>query len=148
MINIAEILKSVPTGTKLYSPLIGECILEEVNDDDNYPIKVKVSDNDDLVEHFTKDGKYFDGAYGVNGECLLFPSKENRDWNKFEVEKPYKFKPFDPVLVRDMTSDDWRCNYFSHIDGENYICMGSSWNYCIPYNDETKHLIGTNKSFM
>ena len=44
--NIAEVLKDVPEGTTLYSPLIGECKLIGVVIDDNYPIKVKVNDYD------------------------------------------------------------------------------------------------------
>lgn len=146
--DLVKILKNVPKGTKLYSPLIGECELVEVENSSEYPIKVKIDNNDNEYECFTKNGKYYANEYGVNGECLLFPSKENRDWSKFEVEKPYQFRPFDPVLVRDCESDKWRCNYFSHIEGENYVCVGSTWNYCIPYNSETAHLAGTNKSFM
>lgn len=151
MINIAEILKNVPTGIKLYSPLIGECILEEVNDNDNYPIKVKVSDNDDFVEHFTKDGKYFDDAYGVDGECLLFPSKENRDWSTFKVEKSYEFKPFDKVLVRNKDNEPWSIQFFGYYDElakdvAPYICLGNSmciadtFKQCIPFEGNEKLL--------
>ena len=66
-----------------------------------------------------------------------------------EIEKP-KFdsntlQPFDKVLVRD--GGGWRCDYFSHIDEVNgqypIICVGSCWRFCIPYNDETKQLLGT-----
>lgn len=143
--NLVEILKNVPKGTKLYSTLTGDVELVEVDDNLKYPIRVKSCDIDGCSS-FSKEGK-FNVEY-PNGECVLFPSKENRDWSTFKVEKSYEFRPFDPVLVRDCESDKWRCNYFSHIEGENYVCVGSTWNYCIPYNSETAHLAGTNKSFM
>lgn len=60
-------------------------------------------------------------------------------------EKPEcEFKPFDKVLVRDDKEHDWNADLFSHINKLGYfVCLGSSWVYCIPYNDQTKHLLGT-----
>ena len=78
---------------------------------------------------------------------MLFPSKENRDWNTFKVEKSYEFKPFDKVLVRHNKNANWVCDYFSHKYKDGYTCSGGIiWDYCIPYNDDTKHLVGTNKN--
>lgn len=61
-------------------------------------------------------------------------------------EKPkYEFKPFDKVLVRDSTSEDWTAAFFSHV-GDNpcrYYASGSCYAFCIPYNERTKHLLGT-----
>ena len=75
-------------------------------------------------------------------------------WSKFKVKKP-KFnpntlKPFDKVLARN-DMEDWSCMFFSHIikyeDTYPYACGCSMFNgkftYCIPYNDDTKHLVGT-----
>lgn len=144
MINIAEILKNVPTGTKLYSPIFGDVKLLSIQDELQYPIRVRLCDKD-VLENFTEEGKY--NREYPDGECILFPSKENRDWNKFKVEKSYKFKPFDRVLVRDRETDPWVCDHFSYIRKKNYICSGDvAWRYCILYNDETKHLVGTNKT--
>lgn len=140
--NIAEILENASKGTKLYSTIFGDVELLYVNYELEHLIKVKTCKN--TCEFFDKEGKY--NTHYSNGECVLFPSKEYRDWSKFQVEKSCKFKPFEPVLVRDCESDKWRCNYFSHMDGENYICVGTTWNYCIPYNSTTKHLVGTNES--
>lgn len=58
-----------------------------------------------------------------------------------------KFQPFDKVLVRD-NSCSWKCSFFSHINTENslfpYVVInGGFYQYCIAYNDETKHLINT-----
>lgn len=58
----------------------------------------------------------------------------------------YPFKPFEPVLVRDSKGGLWRANFYSHRDDTgNHVCISGVWNYCIPYNEETAHLLGTNK---
>ena len=58
----------------------------------------------------------------------------------------FEFEPFDKVLVRD-NDNRWRADFFSHLDfeveGHPFICVGGMANECIPYNDQTKHLIGT-----
>ena len=90
-----------------------------------------------------------------DGECLIFPSKEQRDWSKFERfwDKPKKvdrfdpkvFQPFDKVLLRE-EDEQWKAALFSHIDNCSHgaMCCGYFvWKQCIPYNDETKHLLGT-----
>lgn len=60
----------------------------------------------------------------------------------------HQFKPFDKVLVRDSSLATWRANFYSHLAGENnHVCISSTWNQCIPYNEETKHLVGTNKPY-
>ena len=55
-------------------------------------------------------------------------------------------KPFQKVLVRDNNGDDWGCDFFSHII-ENAVlpfkCVSTGWMQCIPYNEETMHLVGT-----
>lgn len=148
-LNLVEILKDCPKGTKLYSPIFGDVELVNVhlNQDGNYPIEVKLSDN--ALDSFTKDGRIFTE---YDGECTLFPSKDQRDWSKFEIKKP-KFdpktlKPFDRVLVRGSNECQWGCAFYSH-KRENekftfrYITTDNVYKYCIPYNDDTKHLVGT-----
>lgn len=85
MTNIAEILKYCPKGMKLYSPIFGECTLYEINNNDKYyPIIVKTFINDvSTPMQFTKEGLYIDGC--LDSECLLFPSKDQRDWYKFRL---------------------------------------------------------------
>ena len=74
MINIAEILKDCPKGTKLYSPICGECRLIKIYDGLGFDV---INDTDDVF-NFS-----YDGRYNLNGECCIFPSKDNRDWNTF-----------------------------------------------------------------
>ena len=73
--NIAEILKYCPKGTKLYSPTWGNVKLIEVTSDE--VIKIKAWK---FTEELTSDGRYSD-----KGECVLFPSKDQRDWSKFRL---------------------------------------------------------------
>lgn len=140
--NVAEILKNCPKGTKLYSLVDGEVTLENVRNIGQYCIEVSV--NDFTSTFLTKDGKLFDNR--PNGECVLFPSKHQRDWSKFKVpgQKPkYQFKPFDKVLVRDYEDRVWECSFFSRIDEDgSYRCINVGWKYCIPY-EGNEHLLGT-----
>ena len=79
--NIAEILKYCPEGTKLYSTIYGEVVLRNVYIDKKYPIEV-VTCNSTIVA-FTKEGHYIKSC--PNTECILFPSKDQKDWNKFRL---------------------------------------------------------------
>lgn len=91
-LNIAEILKDKPKGTKLYSPLCGDCWLvsADYKGDEfgkNFPIIVS-RDKDDGVKalktiSLTAQGTLFENV----GECMLFPSKEMRDWKKFQWKR-------------------------------------------------------------
>lgn len=78
-INIAEILRDCPKGTKLYSPIFGNVSLERLLDYVEYPIYV-VDKNSGQIP-FSKDGLYLTNY--SDAECQLFPSREMRDWRKF-----------------------------------------------------------------
>lgn len=151
MINVAKILKTVTPGKELYSTMHGKVTLESVTDDERYPITV-IPDTGDLIgtpTSLTAEGKYVNDP---EAECVLFPSKTCRDWEKFaEILKLYQtdLQPFDRVLVRDYDDACWAASIFSHIEKDEdgrqvYIAAGCSWNQCIPYNDNTAHLLGTN----
>lgn len=74
--NIAEILKYCPKGTKVYSTVFGEVEFSKINPDNMIVIIIK--DNSKRV--FRKDG-----SYSEYGECVLFPSKDQRNWSKFRL---------------------------------------------------------------
>ena len=83
-INVAEILKDKPQGTKLYSSACGKCKLEEV-DDKSFKISFynsKFGFMNGGEGYLDKNGKLYD-----DGECIIFPSKEMRDWSKFAWKK-------------------------------------------------------------
>lgn len=68
----------------------------------------------------------------------------------FNIEKE-EFKPFDRVLVKD-NNERWICSIFSHKISTNtylrYVTISGRYNQCIPYNKETKHLLGTDKPYI
>lgn len=142
-INLCEILKDCPEGTELYSAIHGIVYFVEIErEDDGYPIVV---DNGKEIFSFTAKGRY---EYGYDdGEIMLFPSKDQRDWSKFKPKKP-KFapktlQPFDRVLVRTEGYNLWSVDLFSFINDKDFKCIGGYFRSCIPYNEETKHLLGT-----
>ena len=147
-IDLTKILKDCPKGTKLYSTVHGVVRFDEIDKDKTYPISLYV--NPTFFASVTSDGRHFEG---YNGECTLFPSKDQRDWSKFSApwykkEKfdPKTLNPFDRVLGRDCDTRIWKCNLFSHINEQDsflYKCVGNAYRYCIPYNTDTKHLVGT-----
>ena len=162
-INLTKILKDCPKGWKFYSSVYGEVKFETIEfqrlkyrynsymptcnhqivEEDPRPIKFTVQD----IEHCVSSaGEHIKGK----GECTFFPSKDQRDWSKFTAPwykkdkfDPKTLQPFDRVLVRDRDIEHWICSLFSHIINDKYLCIGSCFIYSIPYNDDTKHLVGT-----
>lgn len=151
-LNLVEILKDYPRGTKLYSTVFGEVEFDCVEEQKEYPIRVLLKNGPEVG--FTSEGTEYTE---YKGECVLFPRKDQRDWSKFKSNKP-KFnpktlQPYMKVLVRDNCESEWQCDLFSYITDDSegfpysfpYRCVVCSYRYCIPYNDETKHLVGTAK---
>ena len=145
MINVVEKLKGCPKGTKLYSPLFGEVEFVRI---EIGSIIVKVLDNGIPYSNvtFTAEGKFYNIE---QSECLLFPSKDNRDWNKFNLTVN-TFKPFDKVLVRDYIDEKWILSIFGCYEDEvdtdfPYVCLNGRYRYCIPY-EGNEHLLNTPKS--
>lgn len=89
-INIAELLKDCPKGMELYSPIFGEVYLDEIR-----PHLAIVVTTDKEQGDFKEEFLY-DGRYGMNGECMLFPSKGKTTWEGFVP--PVKFKVGDVVI--------------------------------------------------
>lgn len=233
-LNLVEILKDCPKGTKLYSTIFGEIEFGFIEDNSIYPIVLILNGG---YEYLTSDGKLFNQ---FDGECILFPSKENRDWSKFKPtyefkdgdivatntgnwigittgghahsyiptycvlshnrevklyfgrkeqwgfsrlateeekqklfqaikDKGYKWnaetktleklvepkfdpktlRPFDKVLVKDDGDWIWRVDIISvpadYNDNIPYLIGDNDFDWIIPYNEETKHLVGTHE---
>ena len=157
-LDLTKILEGCPKGTKLYSIIYGEVSFAKINIHlKNYPIWLSINNG---FAYCTKDGRYTKNK----GECTLFPSKDQRDWSKFErfwdkpkVERfdPKTLKPFDKVLAR-CTGSVWVPTLFGYFineadkdplspfeNGERVVCVDIGYHQCIPYNKKTKHLIGT-----
>lgn len=234
-IDLTKILKDCPVGTEFYHVVYGRVWLTGICLDDDCPIRLSLHNGPYTNTTLTKKGTF---SKDYDGECLLFPSKNQRDWSKFvppcefkdgdivatntggwigittgghahsymptycvlsynrevklyfgrkeqwgfsrlatEEEKqklfqaikdkgykwnaetktlekliepkfdPKTLKPFDKVLVRDSGAYSWICTFYSHTKECSslfrYVTNNSAYEFCIPYNDDTKHLVGT-----
>lgn len=149
-IDLTKILKDCPKGWKFWSPIFGEVEFER-----NYENKGFF--NVSLVEDGTEWSFVYDATIFLGNiksrEIMLYPSKEQRDWSKFTAPwykkdkfDPSTLNPFDKVLVQISRDDIWSVDFFSYYNDEykKCICTGLvHYFYCIPYNDETKDLVGT-----
>lgn len=129
-INIADKLKHCKKGTKLYSPLFGEVEFENV--DNKIEIIVHTDEGEIYKVSFEKDGKYY--IIYKDAECLLFPSKDNRDWNSFRVlEEGHR------VMVSD-NANSWSLRLY--VTDNKAICFNPAhdidtmnWQYIVPIED-------------
>ena len=148
-IDLTKILKNCPEGWEFYSSNAGYAKFVALDSENsNYPIILRIEGKRDFS--YTKEGWFWKDY--PDGECTLFPSKEQRDWSKFtapwykkEKFDPNTFQPFDRVLTRHSEDERWDINFYSYKKlncSYPYICIDGAYKYCIPYNDDTKHLIG------
>ena len=147
-IDLTKILYGCPKGAEFYNTVYGKVRFLWVDFSNKLPIVI--STYSDVIVHLTKDGKLI-SAY--DGECTLFPSKDQRDWSKFERfwDKPKierfdskTLQPFDKLLVRPHPCAHWRPDFYAFkINATVRTIGGCDSRMCIPYNDETKHLLGT-----
>lgn len=142
-LNLCLILKDCPKNTKLYCTFLGNVLFSKI---ENNKIFVHIGN--------TEYSFYSDGKFICDGECIIFPSREQRDWSKFKVSiekfNPEEFKPFDKVFLRDDYGFQWCPTFLEKILKESSgeysaveLINGCRWDMCIPYNDETKHLCWT-----
>lgn len=156
-LDLTKILEGCPTGTKFYSNVYGKVDFSRIISDDYGKCSIELMGyNKDTYSisavYCEKDGTF---SYDYEGECILFPSKEQRDWSKFvrfwDKPKVEKFdlktlQPFDKVLVRNDSLGSWRCDLLSHFNefsGDPLFISAQYWRECIPYNEDTKYLLGT-----
>lgn len=137
--NIAEILKYCPKETKLNSPLFGEVTLFEVTED-----KIKVySIIKSALYRFNYDGTF--GTEYTSVECMLFPSKDQRDWSKFKLP----IKKGDIMMMVDGSCPfiasgevyDSVPEYYCGIEGDGRLKVYQTrWynNFYIPASEEAK----------
>lgn len=111
----------------------------------DFPITALIKDfttQNEYPRTFTKDGRIFNNPTSDNCDLFL----------KIPI-KQFDLKPFDKVLVRNNDEQKWIISFFSHYEEcdtdteDTANCMNTIWKECIPYNDDTKHLLNTNKPF-
>ena len=147
-IDLTKILKDCPDGIVFWSDNYGEVKFLRIDTSLENPIRMERADGYSVS--YTKEGWC---RIEFPASCLLWPSRDCRDWSKFtapwykkEKFDPKTLQPFDRVIASSYCDDEWDCDIFSHINQEYsfpYVCIGQAWKCCIPYNDDTKHLVGT-----
>lgn len=135
MTNLISILKHCPKGTKLYSPIYGEVTFTRISITNTILCKATKSNGEITSVDFNRFGK-LSGEFS-NSECVLFPSKDQRDWSKFKI--PTKkgdvimFNGMYPCLVTGDYSKDlsmWCCGLLEDDDFCTNIMHPSEWNAC------------------
>lgn len=129
--NIAEILENVSAGTKLYSTIHGYVTFIGVDTDyGDYPITVQV---DGLcIAHYTSEGYYL---YDIpNSEPTLFPSKEQRDWSKFNnVDLPKDI----PVVLFESVCSPYTASIRRYAGDGRYAMLSGdthTYPYVVPFD--------------
>ena len=151
-IDLTKILKDCPDGWEFFTPICGE--VKFCNTSEFLPIAV--TDERGLILNFSKEGFYNDHGSYLSVECLLFPSKDQRDWSKFSApwfrKRRFDYrtlKHFDKVLARNNEDYEWVCGLFAGITGRKnfpysvYCKDCKDYKYCIPCDEYTESLIGT-----
>lgn len=147
-IDLTKILKDCPEGMVFWSDNYGEVKFLRIDTSLENPIKMERADGYSVS--YTKEGWC---RIEFPASCLLWPSRDCRDWSKFtapwykkEKFDPNTLKPFDRVLTRLFEDERWDINFYSYKIPSwpyPYVCIDKSYKRCIPYNDDTKHLVGT-----
>lgn len=126
-LNLVERLKNVPAGTVFYTTMRGNCEFCRIS---NKNIIIKIVDcSSCFIYALDKFGRL-----GSDGECIIFPSKEQRDWSKFEYD-PIKIGT--PVMVCDNPKDGWDLNYYAgkgecFYQNKKQVC---TWGNIIPVSE-------------
>lgn len=116
---------------QLYSPLFGKVIFKFIDKSEKYfPIICYLPETHQNI-YFTREGHYF--TEYKDAECMLFPSKSNRDWEKFRCDLPKGT----PVMVCCNLESSWQFRYYAG-DAHAYHAQETSnrdksqWKYIIP----------------
>lgn len=120
MKNIAEILKDMPEGTKLWTPIFGEVVLLDIGLSDVYPIVVR--DSYLKKYSFTENGTYYEQK---GAEMLLFPSKEMRDWSKVFKKGDVLENTSDNVFPRYVLFEKFIDDKYTTFEATTRIIVGS-----------------------
>lgn len=138
-INIAEILKDKPKGTKLYADAFGELSLDGVGSNTDEIIFTKTKVN-------TSCCFYNDGKYSKHGEPILVPSKEMRDWSKFAWQKGDVLVSNDSdshIIFKGFSKDD-----YTTFEGKHWISVSKKRHIsCLGTQNTQNYHIEDNKEF-
>lgn len=130
-INIANKLRHCKKGTKFHHLMFGEVEFNNITDD-NYICFVTTDKHGNKADYYVNIYATYDDDY-PNGECLLFPSKDNRDWNDFQIlEEGHR-------VMCSHLGDFWELRDYIKDNETNYDPddnrMSNKWKYIVPVED-------------
>ena len=132
-LDLTKILKDCPKGTKLYSPIFGKVEFSHIITKNDYPIWVRTEHSG--LEDFSSDGRFYNNY--SDSECMLFPSKEQRDWDKFVAPKP-DLPEGTWVMCEDNIREPIWGLYRYRANAVVTLCLDEgvefSWKYIIPFD--------------
>ena len=145
MINLVSILKHCPEGTKLYSPIFGEVTFKGISSSKNILCKATKYNGEITTVAFTRLGRGY--CEFPNAECVLFPSKDQRDWNKFQIPaKRGDIMMFDDksaVFIVDTVKDTY-ITTIVYCNSANKILLNINVHEdCIPASEDMKDKLFT-----
>ena len=126
-LNLCELLKGCE-GMVFYSTMVGYCRLIEVTE------FITIGYGDDEYVFLESDGKY-----NVEGECTLFPSKENRDWSTFV--KPIRVKEGDPVMTKWNSASFWKLENYTKDNKSDFIVPVSYFDFTDFDSNKSKSIV-------
>lgn len=138
-LNLTEILKDCPKGIKLYSPIFGDVYLDKIRP----YLAVVVTTNKE--QNGFKEKFLYDGRYGINGKCMLFPSKDQRDWSKWH--RPFvdgDVLSYQNKLYKNRTIYIYRhhskmnTSYYVALSASNDFMIGKDGDALNNYNDTAR----------
>lgn len=150
-IDLTKILKNCPKGTEFWCDIVGQVKFDKIHfNEDLCETTIILLDRNNKTLHLEKTGN-------LNTRfpecCVLWPSKDLRDWSKFTAPwyKKERFDPktlqtYDKVLVK-VDIEGWCADIISvpisEINNIPIVIGFANYDYVIPFNDDTKHLVGT-----
>lgn len=142
-------------GDILYSDKINSLIIFKSDGDGGYINTICSYNNNNQIEYDLKvryDSGWRKADEKEIAKLFVLLSDENLsyDLDKQEIKTlDYFLKPFEKVICGIQNNNIWTADIYSHkLSKESeykYICIGGMWNICIPYNEYTNSLIGTNE---
>ena len=128
--------------TSFYASIVHHAEVDEWDEDIVFAVESFYKEYEEFARGFIVDAEeHYNGKY--NPETLQV--------EPVKPKVPFNLKPFDKVLVRDDPNQKWTVDMFSYYNREDndypYICVGNHYCHCLPYNEQTAHLVGTKEFY-
>lgn len=143
--NLEYEIEEEKTGTVVHYPK--NLLIPVAEEKPKFKVGDKVRHKINNKDYIYEISKVYDDSYGLVDFTWVICMKHQDNWElvpgKFDITT---LKPFESrVLVRDNDYDEWKGAFWSHLRQKadiKYDTIRGVYRQCIPYNDDTKHLLG------